>query len=281
MSDLRLLGARDIRGLATRYGVIPTKQRGQNFVIDANTVRMIVARAGVGADDVVAEVGPGLGSLTLALLDTCAHVTAIEIDEVLAAGLPQTVAERAPQLAGKLAVVAADALSVKHLPAPEPTAMVSNLPYNVAVPVVLHFLAAFPSIATILVMVQAEVADRLAAGPGSRTYGVPSAKVRWYGSVERVGSIGRNVFWPAPNVDSALVLIRREPREWGVARDRVFTLIDAGFAQRRKTLRAALAGVLGGSAAAESALKAAGIDPQARAETLGIDAWVRLAASAG
>jgi 16S rRNA (adenine1518-N6/adenine1519-N6)-dimethyltransferase len=281
VSDLRLLGARDIRGLATRYGVIPTKQRGQNFVIDANTVRMIVARAGVGADDVVAEVGPGLGSLTLALLDTCAHVTAIEIDEVLAAGLPQTVAERAPQLAGKLAVVAADALSVKHLPAPEPTAMVSNLPYNVAVPVVLHFLAAFPSIATILVMVQAEVADRLAAGPGSRTYGVPSAKVRWYGSVERVGSIGRNVFWPAPNVDSALVLIRREPREWGVARDRVFTLIDAGFAQRRKTLRAALAGVLGGSAAAESALKAAGIDPQARAETLGIDAWVRLAASAG
>ena len=281
MSDLRLLGARDIRELAARYAVIPTKQRGQNFVIDANTVRMIVARAGVGADDVVAEVGPGLGSLTLALLDTCAHVTAIEIDEVLAAGLPQTVAERAPQLAGKLAVVAADALSVKHLPAPEPTAMVSNLPYNVAVPVVLHFLAAFPSIATILVMVQAEVADRLAAGPGSRTYGVPSAKVRWYGSVERVGSIGRNVFWPAPNVDSALVLIRREPREWGVARDRVFTLIDAGFAQRRKTLRAALAGVLGGSAAAESALKAAGIDPQARAETLGIDAWVRLAASAG
>jgi len=281
VSDLRLLGARDIRELAARYAVIPTKQRGQNFVIDANTVRMIVARAGVGADDVVAEVGPGLGSLTLALLDTCAHVTAIEIDEVLAAGLPQTVAERAPQLAGKLAVVAADALSVKHLPAPEPTAMVSNLPYNVAVPVVLHFLAAFPSIATILVMVQAEVADRLAAGPGSRTYGVPSAKVRWYGSVERVGSIGRNVFWPAPNVDSALVLIRREPREWGVARDRVFTLIDAGFAQRRKTLRAALAGVLGGSAAAESALKAAGIDPQARAETLGIDAWVRLAASAG
>ena len=281
MSDLRLLGARDIRELATRYAVIPTKQRGQNFVIDANTVRMIVARAGVGADDVVAEVGPGLGSLTLALLDTCAHVTAIEIDEVLAAGLPQTVAERAPHLAGKLAVVAADALSVKHLPAPEPTAMVSNLPYNVAVPVVLHFLAAFPSIATILVMVQAEVADRLAAGPGSRTYGVPSAKVRWYGSVERVGSIGRNVFWPAPNVDSALVLIRRETREWGVARDRVFTLIDAGFAQRRKTLRAALAGVLDGSAAAESALKAAGIDPQARAETLGIDAWVRLAASAG
>ena len=281
MSDLRLLGARDIRELATRYAVIPTKQRGQNFVIDANTVRMIVARAGVGADDVVAEVGPGLGSLTLALLDTCAHVTAIEIDEVLAAGLPQTVAERAPHLAGKLAVVAADALSVKHLPAPEPTAMVSNLPYNVAVPVVLHFLAAFPSIATILVMVQAEVADRLAAGPGSRTYGVPSAKVRWYGSVERVGSIGRNVFWPAPNVDSALVLIRRETREWGVARDRVFTLIDAGFSQRRKTLRAALAGVLGGSAAAESALKAAGIDPQARAETLGIDAWVRLAASAG
>ena len=281
MSDLRLLGARDIRELATRYAVIPTKQRGQNFVIDANTVRMIVARAGVGADDVVAEVGPGLGSLTLALLDTCAHVTAIEIDEVLAAGLPQTVAERAPHLAGKLAVVAADALSVKYLPAPEPTAMVSNLPYNVAVPVVLHFLAAFPSIATILVMVQAEVADRLAAGPGSRTYGVPSAKVRWYGSVERVGSIGRNVFWPAPNVDSALVLIRRETREWGVARDRVFTLIDAGFSQRRKTLRAALAGVLGGSAAAESALNAAGIDPQARAETLGIDAWVRLAASAG
>ncbi|MEY5144984.1 MAG: hypothetical protein RL745_351 [Actinomycetota bacterium] len=275
--EVSLLGARDIRELAQRHNIRPTKQHGQNFVIDANTVRMIVTRSGVGADDIVLEVGPGLGSLTLALLHSCAHVTAVEIDPALAAALPQTVSERAPHLAAKLTVVNADALSVRDLPPPPPTAMVSNLPYNVAVPVVLHLLATVTSIETVLVMVQAEVADRLAAGPGSRTYGVPSVKARWFGTVEKAGSIGRNVFWPAPNVDSALVLIRRHHRQWPVPRERVFTLIDAGFAQRRKVLRTALAGVCGGSAAAESALVKAGISPQARAETLDIDDWVRLA----
>lgn len=276
VEPLSLLGARDIRELAERYGVRPTKQHGQNFVIDANTVRMIVARAGVGADDVVLEVGPGLGSLTLALLHTCAHVTAVEIDPVLASALPQTVAERMPDVAAKLAVVNADAVSVRDLPAPAPTAMVSNLPYNVAVPVLLHLLSSVPTIDTVLVMVQAEVADRLAAGPGSRTYGVPSVKARWFGTVEKAGSIGRNVFWPAPNVDSALVLIKRHHRQWSASQQRVFALVDAGFAQRRKVLRSALAGVFGGPAAAESALVGAGISPQARAETLDIDDWVRL-----
>lgn len=272
-----LLGARDIRELAERYNIHPTKQHGQNFVIDANTVRMIVARSGVGKEDVVVEVGPGLGSLTLALLDASAHVTAVEIDAALARALPGTIASRAPAHAAKMTVVNADALLVQQLPDPQPTALVSNLPYNVAVPVVLHFLAMLPSIQTVLVMVQAEVADRLAASPGSRTYGVPSVKARWFGSVEKAGSIGRNVFWPAPNVDSGLVLIKCHHKDWGVDRESVFRLIDAGFAQRRKILRTALAAVLGGVDKAEAALTQAGISPQARAETLDIDDWVRLA----
>lgn len=276
----RLLGAADIRRLAAEAGVRPTKQRGQNFVIDANTVRRIVDVSGVGPDDVVVEIGPGLGSLTLGLLDRSRHVTAVEIDEVLAGRLPATIAEFAPDGAGRFDLVLADALHVLELPGPEPTALVANLPYNVSVPVLLHFLEHFRSLQSVLVMVQAEVAHRLAAGPGSRTYGIPSVKAAWYADVRLAGSIGRNVFWPAPNVDSALVsLVRREPP----AGDRatVFAVVDAAFAQRRKTLRAALSRYAGSGEAAERALIAAGIDPRTRGEQLSVEQFAAVAAALG
>ncbi|MGW7008847.1 16S rRNA (adenine(1518)-N(6)/adenine(1519)-N(6))-dimethyltransferase RsmA [Streptomyces sp. NPDC054933] len=255
-----LLGPSDIRELAAALGVRPTKQRGQNFVIDANTVRRIVRTAGVRPEDVVVEVGPGLGSLTLALLEVADRVTAVEIDDVLAAALPGTIADRLPQRADRFVLVHRDAMRVTELPGPAPTALVANLPYNVAVPVLLHMLETFPSIERTLVMVQSEVADRLAAAPGSKVYGVPSVKAAWYAEVKRAGAIGRNVFWPAPNVDSGLVsLVRRaEPPKTTVAREEVFAVIDAAFAQRRKTLRAALAGWAGSAAAAEAARNAAG-----------------------
>ncbi|MCK2141524.1 16S rRNA (adenine(1518)-N(6)/adenine(1519)-N(6))-dimethyltransferase RsmA, partial [Streptomyces sp. WAC00276] len=206
-----LLGPSDIRELATALGVRPTKQRGQNFVIDANTVRRIIRTADVRPDDVVVEVGPGLGSLTLGLLETARHVTAVEIDDTLAAALPATVNARLPERAQNFALVHSDALRVTELPGPPPTALVANLPYNVAVPVLLHMLEHFPTVERTLVMVQSEVADRLAAAPGSKVYGVPSVKANWYAEVKRAGAIGRNVFWPAPNVDSGLVsLVRRD-----------------------------------------------------------------------
>ncbi|RDI52755.1 16S rRNA (adenine(1518)-N(6)/adenine(1519)-N(6))-dimethyltransferase RsmA [Nocardia mexicana] len=277
-----LLGPAEVRVLAERFGVRPTKQLGQNFVHDANTVRRIVGAAGVGREDAVLEVGPGLGSLTLALLDVVDRVVAVEIDPVLAHGLPGTVADRAPGLADRLAVVEADALRVTpdELPV-APTALVANLPYNVAVPVLLHLLAELPSIATALVMVQAEVADRLSAAPGSRVYGVPSVKAGFFGTVRRAGSVGRQVFWPVPQVESGLVRIDRYaespwPRDADFRR-RVFQVIDAAFAQRRKTLRAALASWAGSPATAEQHLLAAGIDPTARGETLDTAAFVRLA----
>lgn len=274
--EVRLLSATDVRTLAGRCGIRPTKQRGQNFVTDANTVRRIVRAADVGPDDVVVEIGPGLGSLTLALLDAARHVTAVEIDPVLASQLPTTIAEYAPTRASNFTLVEADAMRVTELPGPEPTALVANLPYNVSVPVLLHFLATFPTIQQILVMVQAEVAHRLAAAPGSRIYGVPSLKAAWYADVSLAGAIGRNVFWPAPNVDSALVrLVRRDPPS--ADRTRTFALIDAAFAQRRKTLRAALSSHYGSGEAAESALVAAGIDPKSRGEQLDIADFVRLA----
>lgn len=242
-SDTHLLGASDIRELAATLGVKPTKQRGQNFVIDGNTVRRIVRAAEVTSEDAVVEVGPGLGSLTLALLDVAAHVTAVEIDPLLAQHLPTTVASRLPARAEDFDLVLSDAMEVTELPGPPPTALVANLPYNVAVPVLLHMLATFPSIERTLVMVQSEVADRLAAKPGNKVYGVPSVKANWYADVKRAGAIGRNVFWPAPNVDSGLVsLIRREPPQTTATRAEVFAVVDAAFAQRRKTLRAALAG---------------------------------------
>lgn len=277
--DSGLLGPADVRELAAALGVRPTKQLGQNFVIDANTVRRIVRAAEVGADDVVVEVGPGLGSLTLGLLPRVSRVVAVEVDPVLAAALPATVAAHAPGLADRLAVVHADALRVEELPGPPPTALVANLPYNVAVPVLLTLLARFASIRSGLVMVQSEVADRLAAAPGSRTYGVPSVKAAWYAEVRRAGAIGRTVFWPAPNVDSGLVrLVRRDPPATTASRQEVFAVVDAAFAQRRKTLRAALSGWAGGGAAAEQALRAAGVDPSARGEELTVEQFAAVAA---
>lgn len=274
-----LLGAADIRELAAALNVRPTKQRGQNFVIDANTVRRIVRTAEVTEDDAVVEVGPGLGSLTLALLEAARHVTAVEIDDVLAAALPATIAARLPAKKDSFDLVNIDAMQVTELPGPAPTALVANLPYNVAVPVLLHMLESFPTIERTLVMVQAEVADRLAAGPGSRVYGVPSVKANWYAEVKRAGSIGRNVFWPAPNVDSGLVsLVRRaEPIPTTASRQEVFAVVDAAFAQRRKTLRAALAGWAGSAQAAEEALVAAGVSPQARGEALTVHEFARIA----
>jgi 16S rRNA (adenine1518-N6/adenine1519-N6)-dimethyltransferase len=273
-----LLGPADIRELAAALGVKPTKQRGQNFVIDANTVRRIVRAAEVRPDDVVVEVGPGLGSLTLGLLESASRVVAVEIDPLLAQHLPTTVAARLPQRADRFALVHADALHVTELPGPPPTALVANLPYNVAVPVLLHMLETFPSIERTLVMVQSEVADRLAAKPGSKVYGVPSVKAAWYAEVKRAGAIGRNVFWPAPNVDSGLVaLTRREPPKTAASREEVFAVIDAAFAQRRKTLRAALAGWAGSAPAAEEALRAAGLDPSLRGEALTVEQFAALA----
>lgn len=273
-----LLGPADIRELAAALGVRPTKQRGQNFVIDANTVRRIVRTAEVREDDVVVEIGPGLGSLTLALLEAADRVVAVEIDDVLAGALPSTILARMPERAARFSLVHSDAMQVRELPGPEPTALVANLPYNVAVPVLLTMLDRFPTIERTLVMVQAEVADRLAAQPGNKVYGVPSVKANWYADVKRAGSIGRNVFWPAPNVDSGLVsLVRRDPPKTTATKAEVFAVVDAAFAQRRKTLRAALAGWAGSPAAAETALVAAGISPQARGESLTVEEFARIA----
>ena len=276
----RLLGAGQIRELAGRLGVRPTKQWGQNFVIDANTVRRVVRLAEVRSDDVVVEVGPGLGSLTLALLPHVARVVAVEVDPNLAAALPDTVASLAPAYSDRLEVVEADAMTVCTLPDPQPTALVANLPYNISVPVVLSFLEAFPTLQRVLVMVQLEVAERLAAPPGSRTYGIPSLKAAWYAEVRLIGTVSRTVFWPAPNVDSGLVLLtRREPPRTPASRKEVFACIDAAFAQRRKTLRAALAGWAGSATDAEAALRAAGVDPRTRGEQLDVQAFAAIAAA--
>jgi 16S rRNA (adenine1518-N6/adenine1519-N6)-dimethyltransferase len=274
----RLLGPAEVRLLAERLGLRPTKQRGQNFVIDANTVRRIVRASGVTAEDVVLEVGPGLGSLTLALLDTVSRVVAVEVDPVLAGALPGTVATYAPGRADRLEVVEADAMRVRDLPGPPATALVANLPYNVSVPVLLHLMSTVPSLRHGLVMVQAEVADRLAAPPGSRTYGVPSVKAAWFGDVRRVGSVPRTVFWPAPNVDSGLVAwTRREPPAGSATREEVFRVIDAAFAQRRKTLRSTLKQLAGSAEAAEAALAVAGVDPMSRGEALSVEDFARIA----
>lgn len=264
--------------MADRFGIRPTKQRGQNFVIDANTVRRIVRESGVRDGEVVLEVGPGLGSLTLALLEAGAEVTAIELDPLLADALPGTIAEFAPDHTDRVRVVPADALRVTEIPGPPPTALVANLPYNVSVPVLLHLMALLPSLEHGLVMVQSEVADRLAAAPGSKVYGVPSVKAAWYADVRRAGAIGRNVFWPAPNVDSGLVAwTRREPPTTAVSREAVFAVIDAAFAHRRKALRGALRGIAGSGEAAEAALVAAGVDPLARGESLDVRRFVKIA----
>ena len=272
-----LFGASDIRRLAEEIGIRPTKTLGQNFVIDGNTIRRIVTAAGVEPDETVLEVGPGLGSLTLGLLDAAAAVVAVEIDPVLAAKLPETVKEWRPAAEPNFHLVHADAMKVTELPV-EPTALVANLPYNVAVPVVLHLLQHFPGLRHGLVMVQDEVADRLAAGPGSKTYGVPSVKAAWYSHMRKAGVIGMNVFWPAPKIHSGLVAFtRREPPATKATREEVFAVVDAAFAQRRKTLRAALAGWAGGASEAERCLLAAGVDPTARGEVIDIAAFARIA----
>ena len=282
----QLLGPTEVRELAARLGVQPSKRLGQNFVVDAGTVSRITAQADLGADDVVLEVGPGFGSLTLPLLAAARRVIAVEVDRALAAELPVTVASRAPQLAKRLDVVTADAARVGQLPGEPPTVLVANLPYNVSVPVVLHLLATVPSLARGLVMVQAEVADRMCAPPGSRTYGVPSAKLAWFAAARRSGSVGRAVFWPVPRVDSGLVSLMRlaEPDAAAVrgtaSRAETFAVIDAAFSQRRKTLRAALAAWAGSPAAAEAVLRAAGVDPALRGEALGISDFARIAAAA-
>ncbi len=277
-----LLGPAEVRSLAAALDLRPTKQRGQNFVIDANTVRRIVRDSGIGPDDVVLEVGPGLGSLTLALLAVAARVVALEVDAVLAGALPATIADRAPDQADRVEVVHADALRVTSVPGPAPTALVANLPYNVSVPVLLHLLALLPSLERGLVMVQSEVADRLVAPPGSKVYGIPSVKAAWYADVRRAGSVGRHVFWPAPNVDSGLVAwTRREPPSTAVTRQQVFAVVDAAFAHRRKALRPALRDLAGSAEAAEGALRAAGVDPMTRGEQLGLADFVRIAEALG
>jgi 16S rRNA (adenine1518-N6/adenine1519-N6)-dimethyltransferase len=277
-----LLGPAEVRSLAAELDLRPTKQRGQNFVIDPNTVRRIVRASGVGPDDVVLEVGPGLGSLTLALLAVARRVVAIEVDPVLARALPATISDRAPDQVDAFEVVEADALRVTEVPGPPPTALVANLPYNVSVPVLLHLLGLLPSLERGLVMVQAEVADRLAAVPGSKAYGIPSVKAAWYADVRRAGAIGRNVFWPAPNVDSGLVAwTRREPPATSASREQVFAVVDAAFAHRRKALRPSLRELAGSADAAEKALATAGVDPMARGETLRIDDFVRIAEAIG
>jgi len=298
-----LLGPAEIRALAERAGIRPTKTLGQNFVLDGGTVRKIVRQADVVAGERVVEVGPGLGSLTLGLLEAGADVVAVEIDPVLAGLLPETVRRHVPgavvdtvDLADvaapaadvapdpgppphpALTVVRGDALDVRALPGRAPTALVANLPYNVSVPVLLTFLERFPSLERVLVMVQAEVADRVAAPPGSRTYGVPSVKAAWYASARRTATVGRSVFWPVPNVDSALVrLDRRDPPATTATREQVFAVVDAAFAQRRKMLRSALGTLAGGAEAATRAITAAGVDPQARGEALDVTAFARVA----
>ncbi|WP_169164578.1 16S rRNA (adenine(1518)-N(6)/adenine(1519)-N(6))-dimethyltransferase RsmA [Cellulomonas taurus] len=286
-----LLGPAEIRELAERAGVRPTKTLGQNFVLDGGTVRKIVRGADIVAGERVVEVGPGLGSLTLGLLEAGADLVAVEIDPVLAGLLPDTVRRHVPGATvttvdlpateaepATLTLVRGDALDVRALPGRPPTALVANLPYNVSVPVLLGFLEHFPSLERVLVMVQAEVADRLAAPPGSRTYGVPSAKTAWYAEARRTVTVGRSVFWPVPNVDSALVrLDRRTPPTTTATREQVFAVVDAAFAQRRKMLRAALAPLAGDTATATAAIEAAGVDPQARGEALDITAFARVA----
>jgi 16S rRNA (adenine1518-N6/adenine1519-N6)-dimethyltransferase len=279
---MSLLGPVEVRDLAARLGVRPTKALGQNFVHDPNTVRRIVRAADLDPTDVVVEVGPGLGSLTLALLPAAGSVYAIEIDPTLAGALPETVGKYAPEHADRLHVINQDAMKVATTDfAQPPTALVANLPYNVAVPVVLHLLATLPSLRHGLVMVQKEVADRLTARPGSKIYGVPSVKLAWYASARPAGRVPPNVFWPVPNVDSGLVAFTRRDPPAGVDRKPVFAVIDAAFAQRRKTLRAALAGWAGGPDAAERLLRAAGVDPGTRGEALTVEQFAAVAGSPG
>jgi 16S rRNA (adenine1518-N6/adenine1519-N6)-dimethyltransferase len=294
-----LLSGADIRSIATALDVRPTKRRGQNFLVDPNTVRRLVRLAGVGPDDVVLEVGPGIGSLTLGLLGAARRVLAVEVDPALAAALPATAAARLdPATAGRLTVLTKDALRLVPAdvtsepppgpggsagaagPAEMPTVLAANLPYNIAVPLLLGLLERLPSLEHGLVMVQAEVADRLTSPPGGRVYGVPSVKLAWYAEARSAGPVPRSVFWPVPNVDSGLVAFTRRPAPAPAElRADVFAAVEAAFAQRRKTLRSALAGWAGSPAAVDALARAAGVDPGARGETLDVAAYCRLAAA--
>ncbi|MEY4743031.1 MAG: hypothetical protein RIR34_370 [Actinomycetota bacterium] len=275
-SEAQLLGGSDIRELAARLDVVPTKKLGQNFVTDPNTIRRIVAAAKLDGSETVVEIGPGLGSLTLGLIEVANKVIAVEIDPKMAAALEQTIATRAPGANFKL--IHEDALRVSDL-GDQPSALVANLPYNISVPVLLHFLEQFGSLQTGLVLVQAEVAHRLAAKPGNKVYGVPSVKLAWYAEAALAGNVGRNIFWPVPNVDSALVYFAKREAPLGdeALRLATFDAIDGAFSQRRKTLRQALADWAGSAAAAEELLTAAGIDPQKRGEQLDVHDFVKIA----
>ena len=271
-----LLGAAEIREIAERIGLRPTKKLGQNFVVDANTCRKIVKSADVGPTDIALEIGPGLGSLTLAMLESASEVIAIEIDERLAAELPET-AERHGLDASKLTIINQDAMSITTLPK-DPTVLVANLPYNVSVPVLLHFLELFPTLRSGVVMVQSEVADRLVAKPNSKTYGSPSVKATWWADLTSAGTVSRSIFWPVPNVDSSLVrFVRHESAGDESLRKATFKIIDAAFAQRRKMMRAALSDLCGGSAAASSIIEASGIDPTIRGEALQLSDFIKIA----
>lgn len=281
MSETVLLGAAQIRELAKQLDVTPTKKLGQNFVIDPNTVLRIANEAHLTKDDVVLEVGPGLGSLTLAMLDKVSKVIAVEVDPRLSAQLPQTISKFAPNVANRLIVINQDAMQIKDLPK-TPTKLVANLPYNISVPVVLHLLQQFPTITEVLVMVQLEVAQRMAANPGSKIYGVPSVKIAWYGKCELAGNVGRNVFWPSPNVDSGLVRITRSnERNDESLRQRLFQIVDGAFGQRRKTLRSSLSNFLGSSAKVDQVLAKAGVDSSLRGEQLDLEQFLKIAKAAG
>jgi 16S rRNA (adenine1518-N6/adenine1519-N6)-dimethyltransferase len=272
---VELLGAGEIRSLATELDLRPTKKLGQNFVIDPNTIRKIVAAAQLSSTDKVVEIGPGLGSLTLGLLEKVDQLIAIEFDQKLAGRLGETLKQKAPDKSCQ--IVHADAMNVTELDF-EPDALVANLPYNISVPVILHFLESFPSISKVLVLVQAEVAARLVAGPGSKTYGSPSAKVAWYGKATSAGVVSRSIFWPVPNVDSALVYFEKRSAPLATSlRPEVFRVIDGAFAQRRKTLRQALSAWAGSPDQAEQILVKAGVSPQARGEDLSIDEFIEVA----
>ncbi len=271
-----LLGAAEIREIAARIGLHPTKKLGQNFVVDANTCRRIVKSADVQPDDVALEIGPGIGSLTLALLEIAREVVVVEIDERLATELPNTVARHEFE-PSRLTVITEDAMLVNSLPI-APTVLVANLPYNISVPVLLRFMEKFPTLRSGVVMVQSEVADRLAANPGSKSYGSPSVKATWWADMSSAGSVGRSIFWPVPNVDSSLVrFVRREPAGDEALRLKTFAVIDAAFAQRRKMLRSALSELFGGSTPASDAISAAGVDPTSRGEALLLPDFIKIA----
>ena len=276
MNSITLLGAAEIREIADQLDIKPSKSLGQNFVIDANTCQKIVRLAAVESNDHVVEVGPGIGSLTLAILQVASRVTAVEIDKRLAARLQTTAREHGASV-NSLSIINDDALRITKLP-DSPTKLVANLPYNVSVPVFLNFLERFPSITSGVIMVQTEVAERLAAKKGTEAYGVPSAKAAWWSDVSLIDSVSRSVFWPIPNVDSSLVrFVRHQPLGSDQLRAKTFSLIDRAFGQRRKMLRSVFAEIYGGSAAAESALRAVGIDPTSRGESLAIEDFASIA----